>query len=356
MESGWSWDQKSLIGELIQGMELTKQLRAELNLESAAESRGSLVQGILSSYEKALIILKWNGAMSQPQMAEAAASALPGSPISVNESPSSDDSGRGLKDSQEPTKESKKRKTQPRWTEQVKVNSETGFEGPYEDGYSWRKYGQKDILGATYPRSYYRCTFRNTQNCWAVKQVQRSDEDPSVFEITYRGKHTCSQGNYLAQSFHSPEKQEKKENEHDDDHHQKQPSQENLLGYQTFENIGKLENKASTFCFGSTSGGCKNIENSDFSRLAIDTHASLGNFSQSFISPTTPDSNYFTPSPCQRSHVGGAHNVHQSESDVHEIFSANTSATNSPILDWDFPFDAEHINPNFPFNSPGFFY
>lgn len=109
MESGWSWDQKSLIGELIQGMELTKKLRAELNLESAAESRGSLVQGILSSYEKALIILKWNGAMSQPQMAEAAASALPGSPISVNESPSSDDSGRGLKDSQEPTKESKKR-------------------------------------------------------------------------------------------------------------------------------------------------------------------------------------------------------------------------------------------------------
>lgn len=44
------------------------------------------------------------------------------------------------------------RKSQPTWTEQVKVSAETGFEGPTDDGYSWRKYGQKDILGAKYPR------------------------------------------------------------------------------------------------------------------------------------------------------------------------------------------------------------
>jgi len=25
-------------------------------------------------------------------------------------------------------------------------------EGPLDDGYSWRKYGQKDILGAAHPR------------------------------------------------------------------------------------------------------------------------------------------------------------------------------------------------------------
>ncbi|KAG7015149.1 putative WRKY transcription factor 41, partial [Cucurbita argyrosperma subsp. argyrosperma] len=353
MESGWSWDQKSLIGELIQGMELTKQLKAELSSASAEESRGSLVHGIISSYEKALSILKWNGPMSQPQMVEAAF-ALPGSPISVNGSLSSDDSGKGLKDPQDPRKESKKRKTQPRWTEQVKVNSETGFEGPHEDGYSWRKYGQKDILGATFPRSYYRCTFRNTQNCWAIKQVQRSDEDHSVFDITYRGKHTCSQGNYLAQSCHSPKIQEKKENDHD--HHQLQLSQENLFSNQTIENIEKLESKASTFCFGSTSAGCKDIVNGSFSHLAIDTHSTLGSYTQPFISPATADSNYFTPSPCHRSDVGGAHNVQHPEPDVHEIFSANSSATKSPILDWDFPFDSEQINSNFPFNSPGFFY
>lgn len=44
------------------------------------------------------------------------------------------------------------RKTLPRWTDKVKVNFESGLEGPFEDGYSWRKYGQKDILGAKYPR------------------------------------------------------------------------------------------------------------------------------------------------------------------------------------------------------------
>jgi len=45
------------------------------------------------------------------------------------------------------------RKTMPRWTEQVKICSRTGLEGSLDDGYSWRKYGQKDILGAKFPRS-----------------------------------------------------------------------------------------------------------------------------------------------------------------------------------------------------------
>lgn len=45
---------------------------------------------------------------------------------------------------------------QPTWTEQVRVNPENGLEGPTDDGYSWRKYGQKDILGAKYPRYIYR--------------------------------------------------------------------------------------------------------------------------------------------------------------------------------------------------------
>lgn len=40
-------------------------------------------------------------------------------------------------------------------------------------------------------REYYRCTYRNTHGCCATKQVQRSSDDPSIFEITYLGKHTC---------------------------------------------------------------------------------------------------------------------------------------------------------------------
>nr|WGV38226.1 WRKY [Loropetalum chinense var. rubrum] len=69
-----------------------------------------------------------------------------------------------------------------------------------DDGYSWRKYGEKVILGARYPRSYYRCTHRNVQGCEARKQVHRSDDDPPIFEITYIGRHTCTQNQEPNQS------------------------------------------------------------------------------------------------------------------------------------------------------------
>ncbi|KAF6143035.1 hypothetical protein GIB67_041103 [Kingdonia uniflora] len=62
---------------------------------------------------------------------------------------------------------------------------------PPDDGYTWRKYGQKEILGSMFPRGYYRCTHKNFFGCNAKKQVQRIDEDPSIYEITYYGDHTC---------------------------------------------------------------------------------------------------------------------------------------------------------------------
>ncbi|XP_057778450.1 WRKY transcription factor 55 isoform X2 [Salvia miltiorrhiza] len=62
---------------------------------------------------------------------------------------------------------------------------------PPEDGFTWRKYGQKEILGSKYPRSYYRCTHQKFYDCPAKKQVQRLDNDPFTFELTYRGTHTC---------------------------------------------------------------------------------------------------------------------------------------------------------------------
>lgn len=42
-------------------------------------------------------------------------------------------------------------------------------------------------------RSYYRCTHRYTQGCLATKQVQKSEEDSSIFEVTYKGRHSCVQ-------------------------------------------------------------------------------------------------------------------------------------------------------------------
>ncbi|KAF5752632.1 WRKY transcription factor 55 [Tripterygium wilfordii] len=62
---------------------------------------------------------------------------------------------------------------------------------PPDDGYTWRKYGQKEILGSRYPRSYYRCTHQKMYQCPAKKQVQRLDHDPYTFQVMYRADHTC---------------------------------------------------------------------------------------------------------------------------------------------------------------------
>jgi hypothetical protein len=59
-----------------------------------------------------------------------------------------------------------------------------------DDGFAWRKYGEKTINHHRYRRFYFRCTYRNEHGCGAKKQVQQTREDPSLFETTYFGKHT----------------------------------------------------------------------------------------------------------------------------------------------------------------------
>ncbi|CAM6011528.1 unnamed protein product [Sphagnum balticum] len=64
--------------------------------------------------------------------------------------------------------------------------SMTAFpERPSEDGYNWRKYGQKQVKGSEYTRSYYKCT---QANCPMKKKVERS-HDGQVTEIVYKGEH-----------------------------------------------------------------------------------------------------------------------------------------------------------------------
>lgn len=54
-----------------------------------------------------------------------------------------------------------------------------------EDEYTWRKYGQKQVKGSEYPRSYYKCTH---QNCEVKKKVEHS-HDGQIIEIIYKGTH-----------------------------------------------------------------------------------------------------------------------------------------------------------------------
>lgn len=191
-----------------------------------------------------------------------------------------------------------------------------------------------------------------SQNCWATKQVQRSDEDPNVFEITYRGKHICSHATNLVQAPPSPEKQEQKHNNNNYNDHQQEQSLDFLSNIRNSLRIDTqhLDDKEMPypFSFPSTSFGCFKSENSSFSLSALDNNTLLGSSSQ-------PESNCFSAYAGQTSNFRGVHNVHRSESDLTEIFSANTSATSSPMLDLDFSLDPVEIDPIFPFDSPAFF-
>ncbi|MCO5614137.1 hypothetical protein L7F22_068418 [Adiantum nelumboides] len=55
-----------------------------------------------------------------------------------------------------------------------------------DDGYVWRKYGQKDIKDRSYPRAYFRCA---QHNCPIKKQTESSSDIEGSVLITYIGKH-----------------------------------------------------------------------------------------------------------------------------------------------------------------------
>ncbi|CAN1276887.1 Probable WRKY transcription factor 33 [Linum perenne] len=68
-----------------------------------------------------------------------------------------------------------------------------------DDGYNWRKYGQKQVKGSENPRSYYKCTY---PNCPTKKKVERS-LDGQITEIVYKGSHNHPKPQSTKQNSHS---------------------------------------------------------------------------------------------------------------------------------------------------------
>ncbi|CAM8940167.1 unnamed protein product [Rhodiola kirilowii] len=93
-------------------------------------------------------------------------------------------------------KQGEKRQREPRFAFMTK--SEVDH---LEDGYRWRKYGQKAVKNSPYPRSYYRCT---TQKCNVKKRVERSFQDPSIVITTYEGQHNHPIPTTLRGSYNAP--------------------------------------------------------------------------------------------------------------------------------------------------------
>lgn len=64
--------------------------------------------------------------------------------------------------------------------------ADAGVMNAPNDGYNWRKYGQKQVKSTDSSRSYYRCT--NT-DCDAKKKVQHCHQSGFVTGVVYKGCH-----------------------------------------------------------------------------------------------------------------------------------------------------------------------
>ncbi|KAJ0802657.1 putative transcription factor WRKY family [Helianthus annuus] len=316
-----------IINELKQGVELAMHLKSILSSESSSETKQILIQEIISSYDRAILMVNWGDSGGQTAPLALAPSTLsqPESSVSINETPRSHDFDQPFDNQQEEKVSSKKRKTMPTWQDQIRISTDNGLEGNTDDGYSWRKYGQKTILGAKFPRSYYRCTYRHAQNCMARKQVQRTDEDPTVFDISYKGQHTCHPTTKpSAQQPESPEKHEVKQNNYQRPLPPKSGEMLSNLKENLRVNTSDLD-ATSPCAFSFPPASFETIENyHDFN----------------FLQGSPSGSNYFTE--------WGNEFQHYDDSNLSGMISTTASATNSPLA---FPADPQDFSP---FNNSGF--
>ncbi|XP_057495268.1 probable WRKY transcription factor 30 [Actinidia eriantha] len=314
----------TVINELNQGREFTKHLQNHLGPLSSLELCDLLIQKILSSYEKAISLLNGEDLVREIQIdgiletSQALSGSNPMSEVSKDVY--------------------KKRKTSPQQAEQVHIYSGTGLR-LLDDGFSWRKYGQKDIVGANFPRSYYRCTYHRAQGCMATKQVQNSDEDPSILKITYKGRHTCNQASQLSPQLASVPKNDPQQNQYQVEGNQNL-SQETIVEFGTnpkikTDELGFMDETVMpvSFSLPPTSIEFQNMETNTYQE------------EKNILGSET----YWFP-------MLQSQNLQLSEANLYEAISAPTPVSNLSVRGLDFSSDLEGFDPNFMFGASEFLF
>ncbi|KAJ8550760.1 hypothetical protein K7X08_000130 [Anisodus acutangulus] len=169
-----SSDLKMVIEGLIRGREFTRRLKEIINKPLGGEVATIMAEGlvgkIMDSFSETLSVINSDDVR------------VVGTPSSSPEDNYSSGSCKSstLKDRRGCYKRRKTSETN------IKESSDL-----VDDGHAWRKYGQKQILHATYPRHYFRCTHKYVQKCQASKQMQKIQDNPPLYRTTYYGHHTC---------------------------------------------------------------------------------------------------------------------------------------------------------------------
>ncbi|CAH9097223.1 unnamed protein product [Cuscuta europaea] len=312
---------KAIINELTRGRDCAVQLQG---LIEESSSPGTcellLLKKIISSCDKAIItLLSFNLFCGLPDSMDTSSPPLLGNNSPVSELSDADSSKQNCQ-----VAFSKKRKTSPQATESVRVCSATSLGGALDDGHRWRKSGQKDILGATHPRAYYRCTHRFTKGCFATKKVQRSDEDPSLFEVTYKGMHTCIDS-YPSLIQNPQFKHQESEENHDF-----------ILNYGLGQTLDNANDIFPQFSFPPSLNEKEN-------ELLGPCHP------PPFASPAFSEESmdlYFLLDQ-HNEDLGLGQILDESESDNNLMMPTSSSVTNTPFFDWDMSFDAAEFLENF---------
>lgn len=198
-------------------------------------------------------------------------------------------------------------------------------------------------------RGYYRCTHRHTQGCLATKQVQRSNDDPTIFEVTYRGRHTCIPTTLSRKedSKEIPNQIYQRRQEVSNEITNPKESREIMFDFGIEHKVGTEDSNTKDDIF--PSFGFSQFGNDGYDVFMNDASMVENSFMMSelfsspptYISPATSESNYLVSSPTLHiSNFEGGYDLQTSESDlVDPIISNTTSVTNSPIGDFDFSID-----------------